>query len=62
MTGKLEIHFCNVRGLRANFFAVYAHLCVHRPSVLAVCETQVCEDADPMDFQWLHISVGLLSS
>ena len=50
MTGKFEIHFCNVRGLRANFFSVYAHLCIHRPSVLAVCETQVCEDADPMDF------------
>ena len=50
MTGKLEIQFWNVHGLRAIFFSVYANLCVHRPSMLAVCETQVCEDADPMDF------------
>ena len=48
MTGKFEIHFCNVCGLGANFFSVYANLC--RPSVLAVCETQVCEYADPKDF------------
>ena len=50
MTGKFELHFYNVRSLGANFFSVYAHLCIHRPSVLAVCKTQVCEDADPMDF------------
>ena len=50
MTGKFEIHFCNVRGLRANFFSAYAHLCIHRPFVLAVCEIQVCENADPLDF------------
>ena len=50
MIGKIEIHFCNVRGLRANFFSIYAHLYIHRLSVLVVCETQVCAAADPMDF------------
>ena len=50
MTDKFVIHFCNIRGLRANLFSVYAHLCIHKPAVLAVCETHVCECADPLDF------------
>ena len=49
-TGRFRIDFGNVRGLRANFFFVYAHICVHRPDVFALCETQVSEDADPQDF------------
>lgn len=50
MVSKFAIHFGNVRGLRANFFAVYSHINVHRPDVLALCETQVREDTDPQDF------------
>ena len=50
MSGGFRLDFCNVRGLRANFFAVYAHLHSHHPSLLALSETQVCEDADPLDF------------
>ena len=43
----------------ANFFSIYAHICVHRPDIFALCETQVLEDADPQDF---HIPGYLLLS
>lgn len=50
MVGKFSLHFSNIRGLRANFFAVYAHVQIHRPNILALSETQVCEDSDPHNF------------
>ena len=39
----------NIRGLRTNFFDVYAHTHSHKPAVLALSETQVVEE--PSDLQ-----------
>lgn len=50
MMQEFRIDFCNIRGLRANFFAVYAYVSLHKPHVMALNETQVCEGADPLDF------------
>ena len=50
MSGSFRLDYCNIRGLRTNFFSVYAHLCFHRPDVFALCETQVSGDSDPQDF------------
>ena len=47
---NFRIDLTNIRGLRANFLALDAHTRYHKPCIMAVNETQVCQDADSQDF------------
>lgn len=46
---KFRVDVSNVRGLRANLFAVYVHITRYKPAVLALGETQVGENTDFSD-------------
>ena len=51
MGDNFRIDFSNIRGLRANHFAVHAHVFRFRPNIMAVCETQVFDDSESSNYQ-----------
>ena len=51
MGEDFRIDVSNIRGLRANHFAVYAHVRRFRPNIMAVCETQVFDDSEASNYQ-----------